>query len=100
MGWDGWDGVFAIVDTLVGYMYVCLCIYPACLPAYLLDGFGMGMVGMEMGFKKKLLIRYVLSTYFLLFPLSLPFLPSTLATSKRSSSSCKRTMYTHAYIYT
>lgn len=31
MGWDEME--FAIIDTLVGYMYVYVYVLPACLPA-------------------------------------------------------------------
>lgn len=59
---------FETVDTLVGYMYVCIlpdCL-PTCLPA------GRVWDGRDRDrFRKKLLIRYVLFTYFLLLPLSL-----------------------------
>lgn len=33
---------FAIIDTLVGYMYVC--IYPTCLPTCLLDSLGTAFI--------------------------------------------------------
>lgn len=108
MGWEWdrmrWDGMWirwssATVDTLVGYMYVC--VYPAYLPAYLLDGFRIGME-IEMGFKKSCLLDtsclHVLPSTPSLPILEQPSLSILQQPLKEAGLFYKRTMYVHVHV--